>query len=145
MQVQVGDVRPELPRPGQADQRVEIGAVDVDLPAGLVHQLADPDDRLLVHAVRGRVGHHDRGKLLAVLLDLRDEVVDVHVALVVTGDHGHAHARHHGARGVGAVGGRGDQADVAARLAARGVVGADRQEPGELAWEPAFGWSDTAS
>ena len=33
---------PNSPRPGQADQRVEVGAVDVDLAAGLVHQRADP-------------------------------------------------------------------------------------------------------
>ena len=37
VQVEVRDVGAELARPGQADQRVEVGAVDVDLAAGRVH------------------------------------------------------------------------------------------------------------
>ena len=70
---------------------------------------------------------------VAVRVDLRAQVVEVDVAVVVAGDDDHAHAGHHGARGVGAVRGRRDQADVAARVAARAVVGADRQQAGELA------------
>ena len=37
VQVQVRHVGAELARLGEADQRVEVGAVDVDLAAGLVH------------------------------------------------------------------------------------------------------------
>ena len=36
VQVQVADVGAEPPGPGQPDEGVEVGAVDVDLPAGVV-------------------------------------------------------------------------------------------------------------
>ena len=81
MQVQVRDVAAELARLGQPDQRVEVGAVDVDLAAGVVHRGADVGDVLLEHAVRGRVGDHEHGQLVAVLLDLGAQVVDVDVAV----------------------------------------------------------------
>ena len=38
VQVQVRDVAAELARLGQPDQGVEVGAVDVDLAAGVVHE-----------------------------------------------------------------------------------------------------------
>jgi hypothetical protein len=50
VQVQVRDVGAELPGPGEADERVEVGAVDVDLATGGVHARADLADRRLVHA-----------------------------------------------------------------------------------------------
>src|SRR5699024_10327232 len=41
VQVQVGDVAAEPSRAAPAEQCVQVGAVDVDLPAGLVHHGAD--------------------------------------------------------------------------------------------------------
>ena len=49
---------PNQPGPGDADERVEVGAVDVHLAAVLVHEVADVGDALLEHAVGGRVGDH---------------------------------------------------------------------------------------
>ena len=68
-----------------------------------------------------------------MLLRLGPEVVDVDVAARVAGDHHHLHAGHRGGRRIGAVRGGGDQADVAMRLAARGVIAADREQPGIFA------------
>ena len=45
VEVEVADVGAEAPGPGQADQRVEVGAVDVHLTAGVVDDLADLADR----------------------------------------------------------------------------------------------------
>ena len=67
VQVQVADVAAELAGPGQPDQRVEVGAVDVDLAAGVVHGRADLGDVVLVHPVRRRVGDHQRRQPLGVL------------------------------------------------------------------------------
>ncbi len=39
VQVEVRDVGAEVARPADPDQRVEVGAVQIDLAAGLVHQL----------------------------------------------------------------------------------------------------------
>ncbi len=104
-------------RPGlrEPDERVHVRAVDVHLPAGLVHQVADLADRRLVDAVRRGVGDHQRGDVLAVLGELRAQVVHVDVAVLVGADDRDAHAGHHGARGVRAVRRGGDQADVALR------------------------------
>jgi hypothetical protein len=103
VQVQVADVAAEPAGAGDADQRVQVGAVDVDLAAVLVHEVADLGDPLLEHPVRGRVGDHEHGEVLVVGLDLVLEVVDVHVALVVAGHHHDAHPGHDRGRGVGAV------------------------------------------
>ena len=132
VQVEVADVAAELARPGQPDERVEVRAVDVDLTAGLVHEVADRADTLLVDAVRRGVGDHDRRDLRAVLLQLGAQVVQVDRAVVGRRDDHHAHARERRRRRVGAVRGRGDQADVALVAAGR-VVPVDGQQPGELA------------
>ena len=56
VQVQVRHVGTEAPRRGEADERVEVRAVDVDLPAVLVDEVADLGDRDLEDAVGRRVG-----------------------------------------------------------------------------------------
>ena len=48
VQIEVADVTTEAARPGQADQGVEVGAVDVDLTADVVHGRADVGDVVLV-------------------------------------------------------------------------------------------------
>ena len=68
-----------------------------------------------------------------MLLGLGAQIVDVDVAARVAGDHDHVHADHAGGRRIGAVRGRRDQAHLAMRLAARGVIGADRQQAGIFA------------
>ncbi len=92
VQVQVRDVGAELAGLREADERVEVGAVDVDLAAGVVHEPADLPDRLLVHAVRRGVGDHQRRDVLAVLAELDAQVVEIDVAVLVAGDDDDAHA-----------------------------------------------------
>ena len=81
VQVQVRDVGAEAARLGEADERVHVRAVDVHLAAGLVHQVADLADGRLVHAVRRGVRDHQRRDALAVLGELRAQVVHVDVAV----------------------------------------------------------------
>ena len=133
VQVQVRDVRAEGTRTGQADHRVQVRPVHVDLAAGGVHQLAHLGDVVLEHPVGGRVGHHDRGQPVGVLGDLGLQVGQVHLALVAAGGHHHhLHAGQHRGGCVGAVRAGRDQADRAIGLAPALVVAADRQQPGEL-------------
>ena len=73
------------------------------------------------------------------LASLAREVVDVDVATGVGGDDDHVETGHHGAGGVRAVGAGGDQAHRALVVTAGAVVGADRQQPGELALAPGVG------
>ena len=70
VQVQVADVAAEPTRSRHADQRVEVRAVDVHLPAVLVHEVADVGDAALEDAVGRWVGDHQRGEVVGVLGDL---------------------------------------------------------------------------
>ena len=57
---------PNSPGPGEADERVEVGAVDVHLAAGVVHQRRRSRAIVVLeHAVRRRVGDHQRGEAVA--------------------------------------------------------------------------------
>ena len=137
---------PKRARLGEADERVEVGAVEVDLAAALVHDVAHVADVRLEHAVGRRVRDHQRGEVGGVLVRLGLEVVEVDVAVVVARHDDDAHAGHHRARGVGAVRRRGDEADRARRLAPA-LRGTPRiaSRPASSPCEPALGWSDTAS
>ena len=82
VQVQVRDVPAELSRLGQAEERVQVRPVDVDLATVLVDQRAHVADPFLVHAVRRRVGHHDGRQPIAVLLALPTQILEIHGAVV---------------------------------------------------------------
>ncbi len=129
MQIQVRHIRTELGRTGQADQRVHIGAVHIHLPAILVDDVANGAHFGLEHAVRTRVGDHARGELVGMLLGLGAQIGQVDVALRVAGGDDHPHARHLRRRRVGAVGRRGNQADIAMPFTPAGVIGANDQQP----------------
>ncbi|CAG7456097.1 hypothetical protein PICSAR144_03483 [Mycobacterium avium subsp. paratuberculosis] len=139
VQVQVADVAAELARPGQPDQRVEVGAVDVHLAARVVDGRADLGDVVLVDAVRGRVGDHQRRQPVAVFGDLRAQVVEVDVAVVVAAHDHHPHPGQGRRRGIRAVRAGRDEADVAVRFPAAGVVVVDGQQAGVLALRPGVG------
>jgi hypothetical protein len=133
VQVEVTDVGTEHAGLGEPDKRVQVGAVDVHLATGIVDHGADVTDPFLEHAVRGRVGEHDRRHAIAVGVEVARQVTDVDVALVVATDDGHVHAGEHGACSVGAVRARGDEAARAGEVATLAVVGAHGEQSGELA------------
>ncbi len=139
VQVEVRDVATELARCGVPEQRVEVGAVDVDLAAVAVHDLAQLGDAVLVDAVRRRVRHHDRGEVVRMRIALRLQVLEVDLALIGRLHDDDAHAGHDRRSSVGAVRRRRDQAHVAVVVAAAQVVRANRQQPGELALRAGVG------
>ena len=126
-------VRADVARPAQPDHRVHVRAVHVDLPAVLVHDLTDLADRLLEHAVRARVGDHQRRQRLAVRLCLGAKVCDVDVAARIGFRDDHRHARHRRTRRIGAVRGLGDETHLAFRIAARCMIGRDGEQSRVLA------------
>ena len=139
VQVQVADVAAELARPGQADQRVEVGAVDVDLAAGVVHGRADVGDVVLVDAVGGRIGDHQRRQPVGMLATLARRSSRSTSPLSRQRHHDDPHPGQRRRCGVGAVRAGRDQADVAVRFAAAGVVVVDRQQAGVLALRAGVG------
>ena len=56
----------EVAEPGESDERIHVGAVHVDLPAGIVHRGGDVHDVLFVDAVRRGVRDHQSGQRLCV-------------------------------------------------------------------------------
>ena len=80
VQVQVRHVAAELAGLRDADERVHVRAVDVDLPARFVHEIAHLAHVVVVDAVGRRVGDHDRGERVAVGIDLGAQVIHVDVA-----------------------------------------------------------------
>ena len=132
VQVEVGHVGAEPSRPGEAHQRVEVGAVHVHLAARGVHEVAHAGHGRLEDAVRGRVGQHDRGHPPLVLRQLRLQVADVDGAVAAALDHAHPQPGEHRAGRVRAVRRLRDQAHVAAGVAAVAVIVADRQQAGQF-------------
>ena len=105
-----------------------------------MHRRADVGDVVLVDAVGGRVGDHQRGQHVGVLGHLGSQVVEVDVPVVPAGHHNHPHSGHRRRRGVGTVRAGRDQAHVAVGVpTAPGVVAVDGQQPGVLALRSGVG------
>ena len=139
VQVDVRNVGPEIGRPHDAEERVQVRSVHVDLPALLVDDVADLADGCLENSVRGGIGHHQSGEPVPGRLGLGAQILDVHVAVGVAPHHHDLHPRHVCARGVRAVGGGGDEADVSGPLSPALVVPADDEKPRVLALRPGVG------
>jgi hypothetical protein len=71
VQVEMADIGTDATGRGQPDLRVHVRTIHVNLAAMFMRELADLDDALLKHAVRGRIGDHQRGHLALVRLQLR--------------------------------------------------------------------------
>src|SRR5690606_36804297 len=122
VKIEVADVAAEPAQSGQPDHGVEVRAVDVVLPARVVHQRAQLGDLVLVDAVSGRVGDHDAGQPLGVIGDLRAQVVEIDVAVVAAFHHFDTQSCHRRGGGVGAVRTGRNQTDVAMGLASIVVI-----------------------
>ena len=123
----------ELARLRQTDHRIQVGPVEIDLPARAMDKVADVGDAILEHSMRRRVGDHQCAEVVAVLVDLGSQVVDVDVAPFVARDDHDLEARHDRARRVGAVGRGRDEAHSALEITATAVIGANCEEPCVLA------------
>ena len=126
MQIEMADVGAVIAGPRQADLRVQVGPIQINLSAMAVHDLADLADMLLEHPVSGGIGDHDGGEFPGMLRRLGAQIIHIDVAAGIAGHHHHFHSGHACGGRIGAVGRGGDEAHLAVRLAARGVIAADR-------------------
>ena len=97
------DVGTELGRVGDAHLCIEVGAVHVNLSAVKVNDGANLFDRLFKHAMRGRIGDHQRSELAGILLSRGAQIGDIDVAVVVASGDDDFHAAHLRAGRIGAV------------------------------------------
>ncbi len=133
VQVEMADIGAVIAGPRKPDLRVHVGAVEIDLSAVAMHDLADLAYVFLEHAMGGGIGDHDGGEIVGMLCRLGAQIIDVDIAARITGDHHDLHAGHAGGGRIGAVRRRRNQAHPAMRLIARGVIAADRQQAGIFA------------
>src|SRR6476659_11505659 len=85
VQIKMRDVGAVIAGPREPDLRIHVGAVEIDLSAMAVNDVADIADMFLEHAMRRGVGDHDGGKVFRMLRRLGAEIVDVDVAARVAG------------------------------------------------------------
>ncbi len=133
VQIQVADIGADPTRAGQTNLGVHVGAVHVDLAAKAVYDPADLLDLLFKNAVGRRIGYHEAGQSGRVLVRPTPKIFQVDIAVLITGDDNHIKSGHRRARWIGAVSAGGNQGDIAHRLAAIAVVGADDHQTGVFA------------
>ena len=145
VQVEVAHVRADVAGATDADLRVHVRAVHVDLSAVLVNDAADVQNRPFINAVRRGIGDHQRGEVVLVGGGAGGEVGHVDVALRIAFDRHDLIPGHHRAGGIRAVCAGGDETDFAVSLPAAFVVAADGEEA--RVFHPAtraLGWRLTA-
>ena len=133
VEVEVAHVGTDEAGAGQADLGVHVGTVHIDLSAVVVDDLHKGTDAVLVDAVGRRIGDHEGGQVVLVLLGLGFGVLKVDVAVFVAFHHHHLHTGHGSRSGVGAVSRGGDQADVAVTLTVGLLVATDGEQAGIFA------------
>jgi hypothetical protein len=130
VQVQMADIRTDVSRAGQADLRVHVGTIHVNLAAIGVDDAGDFVDAFFIDTVGARVGDHQTGKVVLVLLGFLAQVGHVDIAVLVAFHQHDLQAAHRGAGRIGAMRRGRDQRDVAAGIAARLMVGLYHQQAG---------------
>ena len=116
VQVEVTHIATKFAWRCNTHQRIHVGAVHIHAAAVLVNQFAQRFDLCFKHAMRAGVGDHDGSQVVTVLLALGFQIDHVHVALRIASCDHHLHARHLRTGGIGAVGARWNEADVAMTL-----------------------------
>ena len=129
VQVDVHGVDAEIAGSNLADDGVEVGAVAVEVGAGLVHGVGDLDHFRLEQPASVRIGQHDRGDVGA---ERGLHRFDRHRAVVLGRDRLHPVAHERGGRRICAVRRLRHQHDVALG-AFRVVRGLDREHAREFA------------
>jgi hypothetical protein len=104
VEIQVAHIAAEHARRCHTHEGVHVGAVDVHAAAVMVHDLAEPLDLRLEHAVRARVSDHHGRQPIGILAALGFELGEIDVAVgIAAGDHD-LHPHHLRARRIRAVG-----------------------------------------
>ena len=128
MQVEVRDICADKARRGDPNLSVHVRAIEVNLAAKLVYNVAHFTDRFFIHAVSRRIGHHDAGEIRSMLFCFCSQIVQVDVAVLITSDNHNLHPRHLCGCRVSAVGRSRDQTDIAVAFVTAFVIVTNRQQ-----------------
>ena len=75
VQIEMAHVGAVITRPRQADLRIEIGPIQINLPTAAMHEVADGADLRLKHAMCRRVRNHQHRKALGMLFRLDAQII----------------------------------------------------------------------
>jgi hypothetical protein len=99
----MADICAELARLRQTDLCIQVGTIEIDLPAMAMNDVAERADLLLEHAMSRGISHHHRREVFRMCLGLGFEVGHVDIASGIAGDDNNVHANHICGRRVGAM------------------------------------------
>ena len=123
-------IKTHVARSHLTENRVEIRAIVIQEPAGIVHDTRHLRDATLEHAECGRISEHDASGLRA---DCCLQSLQVHIAILTTGNLAHLAATHRGRSRIGAVRRLRDDDFIALEISARTVVSHDHGDTCQLA------------
>src|SRR5262249_24385767 len=104
VEIEMPDIGAICARLCQADLRVEVGAVEIDLSAVGMNDAANLANRGFENAMGGGISDHDWGKRAGLLLCLLPQIGEVDIAATVAIDDNDIHSSHLRGCRIGAVG-----------------------------------------
>src|SRR5262249_24020854 len=104
VEIEMPNIGPIAARPGWADLRVEVGAVEIALPAVGMNDAANLANRGFENAMRGGISDPHRGEMAGILLRLLAQIGEVDIAVAVAIDDDDVHSSHLRGGRIGAVG-----------------------------------------
>ena len=113
----MADIGADVARACMTKHRVEIRAVKIDLPASVVHQVANATNRVLKYSVRRWVRNHDGADSTTICFNLGFEISQRDVARVTRNRH-HSEPGYDSTRRVCPMGRHRDEAYVAISVTA---------------------------
>ena len=128
VEIEVAHISTELGRGTMSDKGIQIGPVDIDLPASGVDNITDLNDGFLEHAVCRRIGHHDGSQRLAMCFGFGPEIIQIDIAILVAFDDHNLHTGHRCRCRVGAMRRLWNETDIAMRLSTRFVIAGNGQQ-----------------
>ena len=128
VKIHVAHVGADVARTREPYERVEIGAVEIDLAAVRMCDRTNLADSLLENAVRRGIGDHRRSESRCTRFGVGAEVREVDIAFCVRRHDDDVHSAHGGGSGIGAVSGRWNETYVATLLPATPVIRSDGEQ-----------------
>ena len=114
VQIQMRHIGAELSWRRKSDHRIHVSAIDIDLAAIGMDDFAKVANTFFEHAMRRRIGDHDRRQPRPMLFRFRAQVAEIDVAVGIAGDDDHLHPHHLRRCRIGSMRRRRDEAHVAA-------------------------------
>ena len=92
MKVEVANIGADVAGAAKANLRVHVCAIHVNLAAMAVNDFANLANGRFEHAVRGRVGDHQRGQIVFVGVGFRAQIGEIDIAVFETAHRNDAEA-----------------------------------------------------